>query len=84
MGIEIYREKIDQIDKNIGALLNERLNACKEIGKLKKQENAEVTDASREQQVLENVSAAADSEEVRSAISGIYEKIFEESKKLQT
>ena len=37
MDIKDYRNQIDNIDTNIGALLNERLNACREIGKLKKE-----------------------------------------------
>ena len=83
MEIEDYRNRIDDIDKNIGALLNERLNACMEIGKLKKQKKLEVTDPSREEQILQNVSGSGDGKEMQQAIREIYKKIFEESKKLQ-
>ena len=83
MEITDYRNKIDNIDKSIGALLNERLNACMEIGKLKKQKKLEVTDPSREEQILRDVSEAGDCEGTRQAIREIYKKIFEESKRLQ-
>ena len=83
MEIEDYRNRIDDIDKNIGALLNERLNACMEIGKIKKQKNLEVTDSSREEQILQNVSGSGDCKETQQAIREIYKKIFEESKTLQ-
>lgn len=83
MEIKDYREKIDNIDKKIGALLNERLNACMEIGKLKKQQDLEIKDPAREEQILQNVSEAGDNEENRQAIREIYKKIFEESKRLQ-
>lgn len=83
MEIKDYREKIDNIDKKIGALLNERLNACMEIGKLKKQQDLDIKDPAREEQILQNVSEAGDNEENRQAIREIYKKIFEESKRLQ-
>ena len=83
MEITDYRNKIDNIDKSIGALLNERLNACMEIVNLKKQKKLEVTDSSREEQILRDVSGAGDCEETRQAIREIYKKIFEESKRLQ-
>lgn len=83
MEIEDYRNRIDDIDKTIGALLNERLNACMEIGKIKKQEKLDVTDSSREEQILQNVSEFGDCKETQHAIREIYKKIFEESKKLQ-
>ena len=83
MEIEDYRNRIDDIDKTIGALLNERLNACMEIGKLKKQKKQDVTDPSRDEQVLQNVSGSGDCKETQQAIREVYKKIFEESKKLQ-
>ena len=83
MEIEDYRNRIDDIDKTIGALLNERLNACMEIGKIKKQKKLEVTDSSREEQILQNVSGSGDCKETQQAIREIYKKIFEESRKLQ-
>lgn len=83
MEIKDYREKIDNIDKKIGALLNERLNACMEIGKLKKQQDLEIKDPAREEQILQKVSEAGDNEENRQAIREIYKNIFEESKRLQ-
>ena len=83
MEIKDYRNRIDDIDKTIGALLNERLNACMEIGKLKKQDGLEVTDTSREEQILKNVSAVGDCEKTQQSIREIYKKIFEESKILQ-
>ena len=83
MEIEDYRNRIDDIDKTIGALLNERLNACMEIGKIKKQKKLEVTDSSREEQILQNVFESGDCKETQQAIREIYKKIFEESRKLQ-
>ena len=83
MEIEDYRNRIDDIDKTIGALLNERLNACMEIGKIKKQKKLEMTDSSREEQILQNVSGSGDCKETQQAICEIYKKIFEESRKLQ-
>ena len=83
MEIKDYREIIDNIDKQIGALLNERLDACMEIGKLKKQKDLEIEDALREEQILHDVSEYGDCKEKQQAIREIYKKLFEESKKLQ-
>ena len=83
MEIEDYRNRIDDIDKTIGALLNERLNACMEIGKLKKQKDLEIEDALREEQILHDVSEYGDCKEKQQAIREVYKKLFEESKKLQ-
>ncbi|MDO4939057.1 MAG: chorismate mutase [Lachnospiraceae bacterium] len=83
MGIEDYRNIIDTIDANIGALLNERLNACREIGKLKKENNIPVADESREKEVIEKVVLAGEDDINKKAICNIYKKIFEETKGLQ-
>ncbi len=83
MDIKDYRNQIDNIDTDIGALLNERLNACREIGKLKKEKNIPVADESRERKILEKISGFGDNEENKKAICNIYKKIFEEAKGLQ-
>ena len=83
MEIKDYRDKIDNIDKNIGALLNERLNVCREIGKLKKDRNIPVTDEEREKTVIGRVCESGDCSENREAIGNIYQAIFDETKKIQ-
>lgn len=83
MDIKDYRNQIDNIDNDIGALLNERLNVCREIGKLKKEKNISIADESREREILEKISAFGDNEDNKKAICNIYKKIFEEAKGLQ-
>ena len=83
MEIKDYREIIDNIDKQIGALLNERLDACMEIGKLKKHQSMKVQDPVREEHILQKVTEAGDSKDKQQAIREVYKKIFEESKRLQ-
>ena len=83
MDIQDYRNTVDNIDKNIGALLNERLNVCRQIGTVKKKKKIPVTDAQREEEVLKKVSEAGDSIPNREAIRNIYKAIIDETKKLE-
>ncbi len=62
--IHELRRRIDEIDKKIIELLDERMNVVKEIGRVKKEMNMEVRDSSREDVVLSR--------------AGIYRNIFQE------
>jgi chorismate mutase len=50
--IGYYRHRIDQLDEEILALLNERAQAAAEIGILKRQLGLPVLDSNREQDIL--------------------------------
>ncbi|MGC8573839.1 MAG: chorismate mutase [Caldisphaera sp.] len=50
--LNILRNKIDEIDKQIINLLDERVSICKEIGKIKKIKKIKITDKSREKEIL--------------------------------
>ena len=53
--MEEYRKQIDEIDKKILALLEERLNVAGEIGKYKDQRNLPITDYLREKRLLSKI-----------------------------
>ncbi|MDO4662174.1 MAG: shikimate kinase [Tissierellia bacterium] len=79
MRLDEYRLNIDQIDKKINDLLDERFDIAKEISKIKKKENINLTDNKREEEIfkrLENERYSKDKIE-------IYKKIIEQSKKIQ-
>ncbi|MBV9302972.1 MAG: chorismate mutase [Acidobacteriaceae bacterium] len=58
MDIEGWREKIDVIDCELVALLNNRATAAREIGRIKQRTGAPIYEPRREEIILENVSKA--------------------------
>ncbi len=57
--IENKRKDIDKIDEELIALLNERAKIAREIGYLKKDQELEVYQPEREQQIIENIKSKA-------------------------
>jgi chorismate mutase len=57
--IQKLRKRIDEIDEQILQLLGERLEICRSIGLLKKEQQIPVTDTYRENQVFTNIKAKA-------------------------
>ena len=55
MDICDWRDKIDDLDRKLAVLLNERAAAVVEIGRLKRQLGMGIYEPNRERQVLENV-----------------------------
>src|SRR5437879_12608696 len=55
MSIEDWRRKIDEIDRKLVELLNERSKCAIEIGRIKRAQNLRVYDPEREQEILERV-----------------------------
>lgn len=51
--IHELRERIDEIDEEILELLDERVAVAKKIGEIKRERNILITDAEREEEVLE-------------------------------
>ncbi|MBI4639388.1 MAG: chorismate mutase [Candidatus Tectomicrobia bacterium] len=83
MGIDEIRKKIDQIDNQILQLLNERAKLAVQIGEVKKARNLEITDQTREQQILERIRQENPGPLSAEAITRLYEKVIEESKRLE-
>lgn len=65
--IEVLRREIDEIDRGILDLLEERVKAVKEMGKVKRELGVGIEDVEREAGILENISGstALDKEFVR-------------------
>lgn len=68
------RNDIDNIDNEIIRLLNARLKLCKDVGVYKSRNNIEITDNSRENEILVRIP---------SEYHNIYKEIFKFSKMLQ-
>ena len=78
------REKIDQIDKQIMALIKERFAVVDQIGEIKKEEGIPVFDPEREKLIKDRLAEIADEQGLsKDFVLGLYERIFEESRRLQ-
>lgn len=87
MEIADWRNKIDELDEQIVALLCERAAAAVEIGKLKAKAGSAVYEPRREQVVYDRVRAKACSREPQSLsaaqIQDIYERVMDVMRSLQ-
>ena len=55
MDIDDWRRRIDEIDRELVRLLNERSRCAQEIGRLKRRLRAEVYQPEREREILDDV-----------------------------
>lgn len=83
MKIEDWRNRIDELNGELIALLNKRATYATEIGKLKKELGLPVLDASREQAVLDRVGSMTEGPLSSDSIKRIFQVIMEESRKVE-
>jgi chorismate mutase len=81
--IEHWRKKIDDIDKRLVELLNERATYADEIGKIKEQLGMEAYSPKREKEVLENILKHNNGPLNDLALRRLFERIIDESRKLE-
>ena len=83
MSIEDWRNRIDELNDELIALLNKRATYATEIGKIKKQMGLPVFDAAREDAVLENVAALTKGPLTPESIKNIFRVIMQETRKVE-
>lgn len=83
MNVEDWRSKIDAIDTALLHLLNLRTSCALEIGKLKRDQGAEILVLSREQDILKRMKDANPGPLDDEAIVKIYQLILDQSKRMQ-
>jgi chorismate mutase/prephenate dehydratase len=81
--MEEFRSRIDKLDNQIMELLIDRLNVVKEIGEYKKENNIPVYDKSREDKIYQKIEDYFLLDGHRLFLKSIYNKIMEETKKVQ-
>lgn len=81
--IDQWRDKIDEIDKQLVELLNERARYADEIGKIKEQLGMEAYSPKREKEVLENILKHNGGPLNNLALRRLFERIIDESRKLE-
>jgi chorismate mutase len=83
MEIADWRKKIDAMDEQIVRLINERAEAAKAIGDLKRQNGLPVYEPQREQEVFEHVKRANPGPLADAEIIDVYERIIDVMRTLQ-
>ena len=75
---------IDELDRQITALINERTRVVEEIGRVKRDADLPVYEPDREEKVFANVrSATNDDPLAQAAVRRIFERIIEEMRMIQ-
>ena len=81
--LEQYRTLIDDVDRRIVALLNERTAVVENIGRVKREAKLPVYEPKREDQVFANISSANHGPLTDHSVRGIFERIIDEMRKIQ-
>jgi chorismate mutase-like protein len=80
MNLSDWRRRIDEIDKKLVELLNERSHCALEIGKLKQAANIPLYQPDRESEVLANAERANPGPLTDAAIRRLFERIIDEAR----
>jgi chorismate mutase-like protein len=83
MDIADWRKKIDEVDRKLVELINQRAAAAREIGKLKNNTNLPIYEPEREKRIIENVKAANGGPLPDNEIQHVFERIIDVMRKLQ-
>jgi chorismate mutase len=83
MSVEDWRRKIDDIDRRLVELLNERSRCVLEIGQLKKTDGMALYQPDRERQVLEAAERANRGPLSEAAIRRLFERILDEARSVE-
>lgn len=83
MTIDDWRRKIDEIDRRLVELLNQRSRCALEIGRLKRAAALPLYQPDREREILENVEAANPGPLPDTAIRRLFERILDEARSVE-
>jgi chorismate mutase len=83
MDISDWRKKIDELDRKIAELLNERAAAAVEIGRLKRNTSLPVYEPERERAVIANVQQSSTGPLTARDLAQIYERITDVMRSIQ-
>lgn len=83
MDIVDWRKKIDELDRRLVDLLNERAQAAHEIGKLKRNTSMPIYEPDREKTIFANVQKANHGPLPESELRQVYERIIDVMRNIQ-
>ena len=78
------RQEIDNIDKKILALLEERMKIVHEVGDLKQELEISVEDLNRENDIIKRLTAQSSGELSAKQLIRIFTAVFKSSKQIQS
>jgi len=81
--LERYRIRIDDVDRRIVELLNERTRVVEEIGKVKREARLPIYEPKREDQVFRNVTESNQGPLTPEALKRVFERIIDEMRTVQ-
>ena len=83
MDIAEWRKKIDELDRKMVELLNERAKAAQEIGRLKRSTAMPIYEPDREKKIFENVKAVNKGPLSGLDLTQVFERIIDIMRNLQ-
>src|SRR5262245_1570457 len=83
MSIEDWRRRIDEIDRRLLLLLNERSRCVLEIGRIKHQTGDALYQPDRERKVLDAVNGANTGPLPDAAVRRLFERILDEARSVE-
>ncbi len=83
MDIAEWRKQIDELDRRLVELLNQRARAAQEIGKLKRNTNMPIYEPDREKIIFENVRKVNRGPLPDGELRHVYERIIDVMRKIQ-
>ena len=83
VGLNEFRDLIDDLDRRILALLNERTRIVEEIGRVKHQLDLPIYEPRREDQVFENVTGNNAGPLTPEGVKRVFERIIDEMRNVQ-
>ena len=81
--LEEYRKEIDLIDKEMIALFERRMDVARKVGEYKKENNMEILNSKREEEVIEKNVNSLKNKEYKNVTRKFFENIMELSRSLQ-
>jgi chorismate mutase-like protein len=81
--LEEFRVLIDDVDRRIVALLNERTSVVENIGRVKRQAQLPIYEPKREDQVFANITQSNRGPLTPEAVRRIFERIIDEMRTIQ-
>ena len=78
-----YRDQIDEVDRRLVALLNERTTVVEEIGRVKRAARLPIYEPRREDDVFANITAHNGGPLTPEAVRRIFERIIDEMRTVQ-
>jgi chorismate mutase len=83
MDIADWRKQIDELDRKLVELLNQRARAAQEIGRLKRDTNLPVYEPEREKTIFENVQKINPGPLANRDLLRIYERMIDVMRQIQ-